>query len=85
MFEPNKTRENELPAKENPGPGQYELGSNMSTLNDKHASAVFSSKVPNCKNIQIKSKDAPGPGYYERANFSASFGEDHKRSLSENG
>ena len=25
VFEPNRTRENSLPAKENPGPGEYEF------------------------------------------------------------
>jgi len=25
IFEPNRTRENNLPSKENPGPGQYDF------------------------------------------------------------
>ena len=33
VFEPNKTRENDLPSKENPGPGQYDIGNNMSQFN----------------------------------------------------
>ena len=36
VFEPNRTRDNDLPSKENPGPGQYDImGSNMSSINAK--------------------------------------------------
>lgn len=45
---------------------------------------MFVSRVPNCKDIKVKSKDVPGPGYYEKTN-DASFLSDHKRSLSETG
>lgn len=67
VFEPSKARENELPPKDNPGPGQYEpykfnQGKNF---NVKNQSSVFLSKVPNC-NQKIKTKDVPGPGYYEK-------------------
>jgi hypothetical protein len=69
VFEPNKTRENNLPSKENPGPGHYDAAiivGDKKNFNAQGHSAVFLSKVPNCKDIKNKSKDVPGPGAYER-------------------
>lgn len=45
-------------------------------------SAVFLSKVPNCKDTKNKAKDYPGPGYYDKA-ADQSLLSDHKRSMSE--
>ena len=68
VFEPDKTRENNLPAKENPAPGHYEIiGVNdKKNFNAQINSAVFLSKVPNCQNIKNKLAEQPGPGYYEK-------------------
>jgi len=68
VFEPSKLRENDLPSKDIPGPGQYDIQvKDKKTFNAQGKSAVFLSKVPNCKDIKTVTKDVPGPGYYEKA------------------
>jgi hypothetical protein len=72
VFEPNITRDNNLPSRENPGPGQYDsLSPNLKRqFHSEGSHAIFLSKVPNCKDVKIKNKNAPGPGYYEKTSQS---------------
>jgi hypothetical protein len=48
-------------------------------FNSQGKSAVFLSKVPNCKDIKILAKDAPGPGYYEKQGDDKSILSDTKK------
>jgi len=68
IFEPNKTRDNNLPSKENPGPGQYEFQNpgDKKNFNAQGLNAIFLSKVPNCKDSKIKTFENLGPGVYEK-------------------
>lgn len=53
-----------------PGPGGYdapETVGNKKSFNATGNFSVFSSKVPNCKDIKIKD-DKPGPGAYNNVN-----------------
>lgn len=44
------------------------------------------SKVPNCKDIKIKSKDTPGPGFYENIRSSdGNGGNNHMKANSDAG
>lgn len=65
LFEPSIAIENILPAKENPGPGQYEDVNVVAkkAFNSLGTQSIFTSKVPNCKDAKIKN-DKPGPGQY---------------------
>lgn len=60
-----------------PGPGGYdapETVANQKSFNATGNLAVFSSKVPNCKDIKIKD-DKPGPGAYHNPNKGGAFTE----------
>ena len=61
-------RENNLPSKENPGPGEYESmnADDRKNFNAQGQNAIFLSKVPNCKDTKIKHFENLGPGVYER-------------------
>lgn len=86
VFEPSKHRDNEFPSKDNPAPGQYDTvpANEKKNFNAQGLSAVFLSKVPNCKNVKQKTSDIPGPGHYEKQVDQSKLG-NHQRSLSDSG
>ena len=83
-------KENNLPSKENPGPGQYEFQNpdDKKNFNAQGLNAIFLSKVPNCKDSKIKTNENLGPGVYEKDlpfNQSTVLSDGKKRSNSESG
>lgn len=67
LFEPVNRRENNLPARDIPGPGKYEpiLPPDNKMFNSTGNNSIFVSKVPNCKDQKIKNQSLPGPGFYD--------------------
>ena len=68
VFEPSIERSNNLPSRENPGPGQYQEVEKpkKKEFNAQGESSVFMSRVPNCKDVKQNKSDVPGPGFYEK-------------------
>ena len=66
MFEPSIERSNNLCPRENPGPGFYDENekAKKKEFNAQGESAMFLSRVPNCKDAKEKKSDVPGPGHY---------------------
>jgi len=92
VFEAQNSRDNQYPAKTNPGPGSYEyLSSQKKNFNANGQHATFLSKVPNCADYDSAKVNGPGPGAYERdandpekGGMNLSFISDsHKRTASE--